>query len=700
MQAHARAWTAARGTAGVLAALVIAALGVVTGVSPAGAAHPAPSATIESQSTYSIGADAQAQDVKIAIPPGLTPTRVTGRILFQRSGTANTAGQVDFLRDGRTVKTVAKDPLTQKSHFAFRVTAADVSGGYLTFSYQYLTDGVSDPSQVCVNPQLGEARLDHVRVALRGQAVAPTTLAQFFGTAVRAVSIVVPPTAGTPVRQAGLAAVAAVSHLYDATTPVTLTSSADAGRAAAVDVVGGRRIVIAPGTGAARTAISTPDGVPTLTLTGDPARLAKAAAALGNPLLALAGSPDTTRLEQSGIVGSTLTRTFDNLGQSSPTVQGLGVSQFIVGVKLSDFGRSVSTLKVHLVGQHAAIPNSISAVLSYYWNGHLVGSQNLVDDKTAIDTTLSIPPTELAAFNSLTVKMVAVPTGESDHGSATSPFDCHGTLSVLPVEVDFDGKASTVTATPGQPFPPGFTRFPQSLSNVVTVALGATPGAAGDNALTDASSLVAALQRLNDAELTVKLVSVGAFMGSSAPGLIVGATPDQVAALNAPLKMAQFRTIDAQDVRFGAGVDAPYAALQAFNQHDRDVLLLSSWSPTADDTLGRSLQSHLVDSITSDPNGWYGLYDDLAIAQSPTAKPVVLQSNAIAPQPQTIHHFSSQAQWALIVAGVLILAMVAQMIARRRLRRRAGRLVEAEFLEGEGRWSDEPPGEDRGPSSS
>jgi hypothetical protein len=164
--------------------------------------------------------------------------------------------------------------------------------------------------------------------------------------------------------------------------------------------------------------------------------------------------------------------------------------------------------------------------------------------------------------------------------------------------------------------------------------------------------------------------------------------------------MAQFRTIDAQDVRFGAGVDAPYAALQAFNQHDRDVLLLSSWSPTADDTLGRSLQSHLVDSITSDPNGWYGLYDDLAIAQSPTAKPVVLQSNAIAPQPQTIHHFSSQAQWALIVAGVLILAMVAQMIARRRLRRRAGRLVEAEFLEGEGRWSDEPPGEDRGPSSS
>jgi hypothetical protein len=714
MRTHARARTSPRATATVLISLVLAAIGLVgvVGVAPAHAAQPA-DPSLESQSTYSIGADAQPQDVKIAIPPGLNPTRVTGRILFQRSGAANTAGQVDFLLDGSIVKTVAKDPLTQQATFAFPVSAADVSDGYLTFSYQYLTDGVTDPSQVCVNPQLGQAQLDHVQVALAGQAVAPTTLDQFFGPAVRAVSIVVPPAAPAQVRQAGLAAVAAVSHLYDSTTAVTLTSSADASRAAAADEIGGRRIVITPGTGAARTAISTVDGVPTLTLTGDPAGLAKAAAALGNPLLALAGSADTTRLEQSGIVGSTLTRTFDSLGQSAPTVQGLGVSQFIVGVKLSDFGRSVSSLKVHLVGQHAAIPTSISAVLSYYWNGHLVGSQNLVGDKTAIDTTLSIPATELTAFNSLTVKMVAVPTGQSDSGSATSPFDCHGTLSVLPVEVDFDGKASTVAATPGQPFAPGFTRFPQSLGNVMTVALGAQTGAVGDSALTNAASVVASLQRLNDAELTVKLVSVAHFMSSSAPGLVVDPTPDQVAALDAPLKMAQFRTIDAQDVHFGAGVDSPYAALQAFSQHDRDVLLLSSWSPTADDTLGSSLEGHLVDSITGDSNGWYGLYDDLAIAQSTTAKPVLLQSNAISPQPQTVHHFSAKAKWALVVAAVLILAMAAQMLARRRLRRRAARLVEAEFLEDEGRWSDEPadgsqrlgdrraegPDDDRGPSS-
>jgi len=691
-----------RSAASLHVALLIllgAVLLALTAAPPAHADTPA-AHSVESQSTYSIGADAQPQDVKIAIPPGLTPTRVTGRILFQRTGTTNTAGKVDFLLDGNIVKTVTKDPLIQQASFAFPVTAADVSAGYLTFSYQYLTGGVTDPSQVCVDPQLGQAQLDQVHVALAGHAVAPTTLDQFFGTSVRAVSIVVPAAADASVRQAGLAAVAAVSHLYDSTTAVTLTSSADATRAAAADEIGGRRVVIVPGTGAAHTTISTVGGVPTLTLTGDPSGLAKAAAALGNPLLALAGSADTTSLEQSGVVGSALTRTFDSLGQSAPSVQGLGVSQFIVGVKLSDFGRSVSSLNVHLVGQHAAIPNSISAVLSFYWNGHLIGSQNLVGDTTAIDKTLHVPATELTAFNSLTVKMVAVPTGQSDaaKSSAISPFDCHGALSVLPVEVDFDGSASTVTGSPGQPFAPGFTRFPQSLDNIMTVALGDQSGATGDDALTSAASLVAALQRLNDAELSVKLTSVKDFMSSSAPGLVVDPTPDQVAALDAPLKMAQFRSIDAQDVHFGAGVNSPYAALQAFDQHDRDVLLLSSWSPDAD-KVSSSLEGHLVDSVTGGPNGWYGLYDDLAIAQSPTAKPVLLESNAISPQPQTVHHFSSKAKWALVVAGVLILAMVAQTLARRRLRRRAARLVEAEFLEDGGRRSDDDSDGDGGPSS-
>lgn len=696
MHARALSGRSATNPLAPLFVLVCAAL-LALGAAPAHADSPV-ATTIVSPSTYSIGADAQPQDVKIAIPPGTSPTRVTGRILFQRTGTANIAGRVDFLRNGTVVRSVTKDPLTQQASFAFPVSAADVSAGYLTFSYQYLTDGVTDPGQVCVNPQLGQVQLDQVQVALAGHAVAPTTLAQFFGPSVRAVSVVVPAAADPALRQAGLAAVAAVSHLYDTTTTVTLTTSADATRAAAANEIDGRRVVIAPGTGTARTSISTVAGVPTLTITGSPTTLGKAAAALGNPLLALAGSADSSRLEQSGVVGSALSRTFDSLGQSAPTVQGLGVSQFIVGVKLSDFGRSVSSLKVHLVGQHAAIPNSISAVLSYYWNDHLIGSQNLVGDRTAIDTTLNVPGTQLSAFSSLTVKMVAVPTGQSDaaKSSAIAPFDCHGTLSVLPIEVDFDGNASTITAEPGQPFAPGFTRFPQSLDNVMTVAVGGTAGADGDNALTNAASLVAALQRLNDAELSVKLVSVGTFMSSSAPGLVVDPTPDQVAALNAPLKMAQFRSIDAQDVHFGAGVDSPYAALQAFNQHDRDVLLLSSWRPTATGESGSSLEAHLVTSIASNSDGWYSLYDDLAVAQSPTAKPVLLQSNAISPQPQTVRHFSSTARWALIVAGVLILAMAAQMVARRRLRRRAARLVEAEFLEDEGRWSDE----DRGPSTS
>lgn len=680
----------ARATAVALLVAFLAATAALAGVAPATAATS--HQRIQSPSTYSTAADAEPQDVRIAIPRGLTPSRVSGRIVFERTGTADTSGRVDFLLNGEVAQTVRKEPLTTTATFDFPVSPADVTGGYLTFSYQYLTEGVSSPDQVCVSPQLGQARLDHVVVDLDGQELRPTTLAQFFSPSVRAVSVVVPTDAAAAVQQAGLAAVAAAAHLYGAEVPVTLTSTDDASRAAPADAVGGRRIVITPGTGVAHTSVSSVDGVPTLTVTGDPERLANAAAALGSPFLALARSKHVAQLEQSGTVGASQTRTFDVLGQSAPTVEGLGVSQFVVSVKLSDFGRSVSALSVHLVGQHAAIPSSISAVLSYYWNGQLIGSQDLVGDETAIDATLPVPASKLTAFNSLTVKMVAVPTGQGgSSGSSISPFDCHGALSVLPVEVDFDGKASSVTATPGQPFAPGFVRFPQSLANVMTVALGAGAAAAGDEALTNAGALIAALQRLNTAQLDVKLMSVPAFMSSSAPGLIVDATPDQVASLDAPLKMARFRTIDAQDVHFGAGVDSPYAALQAFSQHSRDVLLLSSWSPRAQDSLDARLEDHLVDWISGDPNGWYGLYGDLAVAQSLSAKPVLLESNAVSPQPQTVHHFSSKARLALIVGGVLLLAMAAQMLARRRMRRRAARLVEAEFLEEDGRWSDEPP---------
>lgn len=638
---------------------------------------------LSQQGSYSTEADQTAQQISIPVPRGMTPTRVSGRLTFQNTGVRDTTGKVEFFADGVLVKTVEKTLTMNSTTVSFPVSRSALKSGDLTFQMQYLSEGVSDPGEVCTDPHLGTMAFDRVHVRLVGQERPPATLATFFSPSVRDVSVVVPTHPEDALRAAGLAAVASVAHIYTDQAQVSLTTASDQQDAVPVDGVGGRRIRIVPGTGPGRTRIAVEDGVPTLTVTGDPARLPGAAAALGSTYLPLADAARTTRLEQTTTPGQAETLTLAQLGQSSPSVQGLGVSQFIVGVKLSDFGRSVRSIDLHLVGQHAAIPPSVSAVLLYYWNGQLIGSQNLSNAGTAIDERLTVPATKLTQGNELTVKMVAIPAGSGSStrpASTAVPFDCTGSLSVLPIEVDFDGKASTVSATPGQPFAPGFQRFPQSLDNVLTVAFGAAN--ASDASLTDAGSLVDALQRLNTAELAVHVIPAAAFLDTSAPGLVVDATPAQASRLRAPLLMSSFRSIDAQNVRFGAGVTSPFAALEAFQSGGRDVLMLSSWAGSKGATAdAQALEHHLAAHVARAPNGWYSLYDDLDVAQSLHRAPVIVQSAALSPQPQTVHRISERTKWAVIFVAVLLLAMLAQLWARARLRRRADRLVEAELQE-------------------
>jgi len=398
-----------------------------------------------------------------------------------------------------------------------------------------------------------------------------------------------------------------------------------------------------------------------------------AAAALGSPLLSLAEVATAAPLTSSGHRAPRTSLTLADLGQPSPSVQGIGQSQFSVNVRQSDFATSVRSATLHLVGQHTAVPGSISALVQYLWNGRLIGSEVLGND-TKVDETITIPASKMQVSNTLTVQLNAIPTKVADgSGSLPAGFGCTATTSTIPISLNLDGGASTIKVQAGHADDPGFSRFPQVLGNVLTVAL--ANGSA--DTLTDAAGLVSELQFANTAQLDIRLQDARSFIDSSAPGLLAGATAAQLNDLRAPLRMASFRSIDQDDVTFGAGVDAPFAALQAWYQNGRDLLTLSSWSP---DTSGTTapIEAYLVTSLADSPYGWPALYDNVYIAQSTSEPPVLISSNAIVPQAEQLHQFNSYLYWVIGFVAVVVLMYVIQLVARRRLRRRAAALVDAQ----------------------
>jgi len=680
------------------AAVVMTTAGLVGGgLSPAGAA-PKPSGTtvtetIRPGSTYSTRSNTQAQDIRITIPSGLSPTTVLGTLVFDNDAT----GKVEILAHDKLVATVRKKSSTRSAKLRFPVSRADLSGRALRFQLRYVTSALTDPKLYCIRTNDGNVQLTDVRVRTTGKASAPTTLADFFSSAVRSVSITVPADPDRDLQQAALTADAAITHSSSDRTKVAVTTGGDT--APTLSAATGRVVSFVPGTGEAHTTITTKDGIPTLTVTGDPSKLPAAAAALGDRLLALAQVPDVTRLEQRGTEPATPSLTLADLGQANPQLSGIGESEWSVGVRQSDFGSAVDQVKVHLVGTYTELPAQLTAVLTYYWNDQLVGSHVLDNDDTDIDTTVTIPKTQITSGNTLSVHLDAVPSGEDSGTGGNTPgeaptFDCNGALSFLPVVASFDGKASTVTGRVGQPTGPGFERFPQTLGNTLTVAYGGSSPASGS--LADTGSLVHQLQLLNADQLSVKVVSADDLIDSSAPGLLVDATADQIDDLGAPLRMAEFRSIDREDVDFGVGVRKPYAALQAFEQNGRDLLTLSSWSPDKGGVAtAQQLQHTLVDDLARNRSGWYALSGDLAVQQSASRKPVVTDSNSIVPQPEKVRSISPYAWWILAFVVVLVLLLIAQRISKRRLRQRAAAIVDAQQAREETDATDEHPDDDR-----
>ncbi|GAB2814564.1 hypothetical protein GCM10027022_00690 [Alpinimonas psychrophila] len=596
----------------------------------------------------------------VPVPEGLTPANVTGSITPVVLG----AGSLHVIVAGQVVQNL--DP-SVPSILDVPLAGAEIVNGTVSVSLEYSSLLANNNWCQVTNP--ASVTVSNVVLQATGSATMPTTLADFFSPAVNAVSVQISDNPSSALKQAAISAVGALAFGLGSTVNLSATTTSNTSHRVALDSVRGRIVVLDPSGDAVTTTISSDgSGIPVLTIAGPEAQLSAASAALGSGYLALANSASTTGLAQTGSVTSVLSPTLFDLGASDRiSLGGYGQSASYTGVSQSAFGGPISDATLHLVGTHTDIPDTILATTNVYWNDFLIGSTVLGHD-VAFGLDLPIASTRMTAGNGLRIVLSAVPrTGE-----------CTGSTNVIPIELFIDAKASTIDATRGQSIKPGFQRFPQALGGVLPVAFG--NGMTPANALASAGDIVASLQRQSRVQLNVTVVAAADFLQSAHSGLFVGATSDDSNVLGAPLRFDSFRAIDSRAVEFGVGTTVPYAALEAFENSGRNVLMLGGWSP---DGTGAALQDLQIDAAHYAVNGdagWTGLSGDLLIAQPTLAKPVFLDSNAIVPQASVTDDFRGYAMWIGILIALLVSVGVIGSIVRRRRRAKVKHYVDAQAL--------------------
>lgn len=625
----------------------IASLAVLTTL-PAVTAPPAhaDTLTVPGSASATVGA---ASTLEIAVPPGVTPSKVTGRLRLDDT----IDGTVAFVVGGRLA---ARVPARADAAVEIPVSRADVSDERMQVEVR-VDQTVRRQDAACVTVSDVRATLDQVRLEFTGAETEPATLAEFLAPYATAVDVVVPADADEATLAAGLAAVAAISSRYPDTTAVRLTTP-DAVTKAGPGV---RVVRLAPGTGTATTEIADDAGVATLTLGGGADELAAAVRALGDPALGLADAPDTEGLAaKRAPVEVVDALTLDELGVGRAVLSGYGRVEQYVGIRQDAFGGPVGSLKIDLNGTHTALPEGARAQLDVYVNDRLVDSTRLGDDPV-LHREIEVPAADLQGDNGMVVVLSAVPPREW----------CTATDRQLPLEVHLDTERTVVHADRGGARTTGFAAYPQNLGGRLDVAI-SDHAADPVSAAVDAGYVVAALQRRASRPLDVRIVPAADLRGGKTSGLLVGAGEEDSTALKAPLRLSEMRLLDYAEATFQVGTDRPYAALVAVRHRGRDVLMLGSWAPDGD---GAALERRAATYLGTE--GWGALSANLLV-QPAEGEPFSIDADAVVPQQERVDEQRSFAWWLVGGLAVLLALLGGRWLLARRRRQEITEIVDAQ----------------------
>jgi hypothetical protein len=206
-----------------------------------------------------------------------------------------------------------------------------------------------------------------------------------------------------------------------------------------------RIVRFVPTAGQVSTKVDTAAPVATLVISGEPTVLVTAAAALGSDNLSLgAGSPDAQNLREQGTPPDSLTLTWGDVGNDSPSLIGHGLMEESVNVSQARFGGPISALAITVIGTHTPTAPNANTTASLLVNGKLLASTRLLDNDSFTLSGL-LASNAIQRSNTVTLQVETVTFGST----------CRSTT--VPARVDINADGSTFWRP--RRSPTGFGRF-------------------------------------------------------------------------------------------------------------------------------------------------------------------------------------------------------------------------------------------------
>jgi hypothetical protein len=602
----------------------------------------------------------------LPVPPGATPKEFVAKILVRGPVT----GGVATVTTPTTAFPVDLQAVNGVSQLAVPLASSDVQDGEIPLQLHVDLTLALNPS-VCTPPPAVVAQIVSAGGIFGGSLRTPTSPADFWPKTLRSVIVWLPRLVGLPdadkqaVAQASLQVSALVAQQYGAETKVrfrTGTPSPHQISPVSRDVA----LVVQRSGPVSQVRVEETGTAPVLIVAGRGEGLEAAARAVGTNGLfaataraasAVTSSPFTPNPAQVTVTqAGTREITLAQLGWPT-SLRGVGTTSITESLPQAQFDGAIHSLQLRLQGSYTPPPQGGVATFSALVNGYLVLSERL-GPSGVLGATADVPQSVLARVQTIVFRLDYAPPGGV----------CH--VGLLPLQITLN-PASGFLATPGQTLAPGFSRFPQNVAARLPVDLITLD----DTTLVAGCRLVAALSELLPSPPNVELLPSGSGASRSRTVVIVGARPSLARKLGAPLQLAPFRSIAAQGVEIGYEVDQPFAALEAFSQKGRDVLLLGTFG-----------EPRLLDTLTAQlrrsRNGWFSLGSGQLAVSTADGRLRVLRAAALLPQLAGSSGGGGGIGvpgWltiALIVAGALIGARLAWLAARMALLRRRARSAE------------------------
>lgn len=644
-----------------LATLAMTALGVATPLHNASAETTANSRIMKVTGDIATITGEPAQSRTITIPDGFIATAIRGTLTPGKLGEGT--GSV-LVGDGRRAVTLPNDRV---HNFEAPLYDFDFKSGNLILALQSVFPNTS--TQVCTSPEDSLLVLSNIELVLEGVQQPITNVGDFFASSISEVVIITPDDASDGLKQAALVATGAVAMKYALPVQVRLLSESDYAITDPVDTIFGRVIRVIEKEQFVTTELVNIEGfAPELVVTGRSDEVTSAVRGLSSQFLGIANDTSVEGPFAEINHNVEMTRSLQELGRETIYLKGYGRAEAAITIPQSLFGGPVDKFKLHLSGTHSSVGDSIQATMQIYWNGQLIASQHLTKEDSNVDFDLDISSEYINAENYMVLQLNSVPASGN----------CTGGSAVIPFEMNINGIASNISAERGQGLPAGFKRFPQSFGGALQMAFGSE--GAPDDLLSAAGTLIVALQRLNTYQLDIKVVSMNTMLESTVPAIVVGATSEDARLLQTPLRFSEFKAISDENGDFAVGVTKPFAALQAFENNGRDILVLGGYSPDAAESaqVTSDLQVLIARSIAESEFGWLELFGDLYIATDLNKEPRIFESNYLVPQPEITAEYTEYVWWALIVLGAIALLLLIRLLFVRRRRARITRIVNAQ----------------------